>query len=124
MSKDIDSIVREILKQNKEISGLDSHLSKDFIIISKDIVALKKTVKDIDTRLKRMDESIETVLDILKEFTIILDEESERSSWSNEDESNSWSPYDVSSEEYEEEDTEIQDYSSSLEPDEDIENDL
>lgn len=119
MSKDIDNIAREILKQNKEISDIDSHLSKDITAMSKDIIALKKTVKDIDTRLKRMDESIETVLDILKEFTIILDEESERSSWSNEDESNSWSPYDVSSEEYEEEDTEIQDYSSSLEPDED-----
>ena len=117
MSKDIDSIIKEILKQSKEINGMDSHLSKD-------ILALKKTVKDIDTRLKRMDESLQTVLDILKEFTIILgEEESERPSWSNEDESNNWSPYDVA-EEYEEEDADIEDYSSSLEPDEDVEEDL
>lgn len=119
MSKDIDSIIKEILKQSKEINGMDSHLSKD-------ILALKKTVKDIDNRLKRMDESLQTVLDILKEFTIILgeEEESERPSWSNEDESNTWSHYDVE-EEYDEEGADdVEDYSSSLEPDEDVEEDL
>ena len=125
MSKDIDSIIKEILQQNKDINGLDSHISKDFILISKDMIVLKKAVKDIDARLKRMDESLQTVLEILKEFTIILgdEEESERSSWSNEDESNTWTPDDIA-EEYEEEDNDIEDYSSSLEPDEDLEEDL
>ena len=125
MSKDIDSIIKEILQQNKDINGLDSHISKDFILISKDMIVLKKAVKDIDARLKRMDESLQTVLEILKEFTIILgeEEESERSSWSNEDESNTWTPYDIA-EEYEEEDNDIEDYSSSLEPDEELEEDL
>ena len=123
MSKDIDHIAREIHKQNKEISDIDSHLSKDITAMSKDIIALKKTVKDIDIRLQRMDESIETVLEILREFTIMIDDEqSDKDSWSNEDEPTSWSPYDIA--EDEEEDSDIEDYSSSLEPDEDVENDL
>ena len=123
MSKDIDHIAREILKQNKEISDIDSHLSKDITAMSKDIIALKKTVKDIDIRLQRMDESIETVLEILREFTIMIDDEqSDKDSWSNEDEPTSWSPYDIADDE--EEDSDIEDYSSSLEPDEDVENDL
>lgn len=86
MSKDIDQILKEIMKQNKELHNVDSHLSKD-------MVELKKYIKNIENRTKAIDEKLTQLINIINSLTIfIADEDEDEDSVENED----WTPYDES----------------------------
>ena len=47
MSKNIDDVIREVMKSNKEIHNMDTHLTKD-------IVEVKKGIKDAPQLLNLM----------------------------------------------------------------------
>ena len=90
MAKDIENIMKEVIKTNKEIHSIDTTLSKD-------IVELKKSMKNIESKLSSMDRQLSLVLEILESFTLILDEEEEKES------NEGWTPYDNADEAWQDE---------------------
>lgn len=82
MSRDIDSIMKEIIKQNKELHNVDNHLSKD-------MAELKKSIKNIENKTKSIDEKLAQIIDIINNLTIFIGDEDEVESMENED----WTPY-------------------------------
>lgn len=85
MSKDIDSIMKEIIKQNKELHNVDTHLSKD-------MTELKRSIKNIENKTKSIDEKLTQIIDIINNLTIFIGDEEDVESIENED----WTPYDES----------------------------
>lgn len=59
MSKDIDDIYKELLKNTKDISSLDIQVSKE--------------MSDLKKLLKNLDKKISLVLEKIEEFEIVLD---------------------------------------------------
>ena len=90
MAKEIENIMKEVIKNNKELHGIDTGLSKD-------ISELKKSMKNIESKLNSMDRQLSLVLEILESFTLILDEEEEK------EQNESWTPYDNDDEAFQDE---------------------
>lgn len=90
MAKEIENIMKEVIKNNKELHGIDTSLSKD-------ISDLKKSMKNIESKLNSMDRQLSLVLEILESFTLILDEEEEK------EQNESWTPYDNDDEAFQDE---------------------
>jgi hypothetical protein len=67
MSKDIENITREVIKNNKEIHKVDDRLSKELSIIDKDIQNLKKDLKAIGGK-------VDTILDLLNTLIIVMED--------------------------------------------------
>lgn len=83
MSRDIDSIAKEIIKTNKELHQVDDRLSKD--------------INDIKRILKNMEKKLDLVLKKIEEFEIIMDAAEiieEHMDDENEKYNTEWSPYD------------------------------
>lgn len=83
MSRDIDSIAKEIIKTNKELHQVDDRLSKDN--------------NDIKKILKNLEKKIDLVLNKIQEFEVIMDAaEIIEEHMEDEDEkyNTEWSPYD------------------------------
>jgi DNA anti-recombination protein RmuC len=90
MSKNIDDIVKEVMKNNKELHTMDNHLTKD-------ISELKRSVKNIEAKIQRMDGIIQKVYDTLEAITIALHdaeiEEAMMEDLEEQEESEDWTPY-------------------------------
>lgn len=82
MSKDFDNIMKEILKQNKELHNVDNHLSKD-------IAELKRSLKNIENKTKSIDEKLTQIINIINNLTIFIGEDEDEESMENEE----WTPY-------------------------------
>ena len=91
MAKDIENIMKEVIKNNKELHGIDNGLSKD-------ISELKKGMKNIESKLNSMDRQLSLVLEILESFTLILDEEE-----AEQEAKENWTPYDNADEAWQDE---------------------
>ena len=91
MAKDIENIMKEVTKTNKEIHSIDT-------TVSKDIVELKKSMKNIESKLNSMDRQLSLVLEILESFTLILDEEE-----AEQEAKENWTPYDNADEAWQDE---------------------
>ena len=95
MTKDINHVIQEIAKQDKQlhnIQNIDTSLSKDMSILKKEISDLKKYVKTLEHK-------IDAVLEIMVEFrdaVEMVQDDAESS------ENPDWTPYD--DEEYNRED--------------------
>jgi ethanolamine utilization cobalamin adenosyltransferase len=70
MPKDLDDIYKKIDQSQKETNKQNTELSKDQDKIIKDIVEIKKEVKNIAFK-------VDTMLEILNNFTIMLAEAEE-----------------------------------------------
>ena len=70
MSKDFDDIYKKIDQSHKDLSKIDNAISKDQDKMMKDIIEIKKEVKDIAFK-------VDTMLEILNSFTIMLAEDDE-----------------------------------------------
>jgi archaellum component FlaC len=83
MSKNIDDILKEITKSNKDLSAIDCSISKE-------TSEIKKNIKSIDTKLKNLEKKIDSIAEILNTFIILIGDEAE-----DEDaiENQEWSPY-------------------------------
>jgi seryl-tRNA synthetase len=82
MSREIDSIIKDINKNHKELCQTDNKLSKELFSIKKDLENLKKETVVIHKK-------IDTILEILSNLHVmILDEED-----LDDEENSEWSPY-------------------------------
>jgi hypothetical protein len=104
MSKNIDDVIREVMKSNKEIHNMDNHLTKD-------ILEVKKGIKNIENKMKVLENKIEQVIDLLNTFTILISDmdDMDDSDIDDEEENEDWTPYDQK-EDYEPEDNEEDQY--------------
>lgn len=105
MSKEIDDVYKEVIKNNKDIRSIDEKLSKD-------ITETKKILKNLDKK-------ISAILEKIEEFEVIIDAAEILQSKIDEDEDNDaegWQPY---NDDYQSEDYENYDYTEDDE-DEDI----
>ena len=91
MTKDINHVIQEIAKQDKQLHSIDTSLSKDMSILKKDISDLKKYVKTLEHK-------IDTVLEIMVEFRDAVEMAQDDAESS---ENPDWTPY--SDEEYDRE---------------------
>jgi hypothetical protein len=70
MSRDFDDIYKKIDQSHKDLYSNDKEMSKDQEKMRKDILEIKKEVKDIAFK-------VDTMLEILNSFTIMLAEDDE-----------------------------------------------
>jgi hypothetical protein len=68
MSRDIDHIIKDVLKKQDD-------LFKNENLISKDIISLKKDIDNIKKETKAISNKIDLILEILNNFTIMLFDE-------------------------------------------------
>jgi predicted nucleic acid-binding Zn-ribbon protein len=68
MSKNIDDVIKEVMKSNKEIHNMDAHISKD-------ISELKKGIKNIENKIKTIENKLDQTIDLLNTFTMLLTEQ-------------------------------------------------
>lgn len=89
MSKEIDNIIKEIAKSNKQLQNVDSHLTKD-------INGIKQSIKTIETKLRSLESKIDQAIDILNTFTILISDQDEDldSEMEYGEEREDWNPYD------------------------------
>ena len=104
MSKNIDDVIKEVMKSNKEIHNMDTHLTKD-------ILEVKKGIKNIESKMKVLENKIEQAIDLLNTFTILISDmdDMDDSDIDDEEENEDWTPYDQK-EDYEPEDNEEDQY--------------
>jgi hypothetical protein len=104
MSKNIDDVIKEVMKSNKEIHDMDNHLTKD-------ILEVKKGIKNIENKMKLLENKIDQAIDILNTFTILISDmgDMDDSDLDDEEENEDWTPYDQK-EDYEPEDNEDDQY--------------
>jgi hypothetical protein len=104
MSKNIDDVIKEVMKSNKEIHNMDTHLTKD-------ILEVKKGIKNLENKMKVLENKIEQAIDLLNTFTILISDmdDMEDSDIDDEEENEDWTPYDQK-EDYEPEDNEDDQY--------------
>jgi hypothetical protein len=100
MSKNIDDVIKEVMKSNKEIHDMDNHLTKDN-------VEVKKGIKNIENKIKLLENKIDQAIDILNTFTILISDmdDMDDSDIDDEEENEDWTPYDQK-EDYEPDDDE------------------
>jgi HJR/Mrr/RecB family endonuclease len=104
MSKNIDDVIKEVMKSNKEIHNIDNHLTKD-------IVELKKGIKNIENKIKFLENKIDQAIEILNTFTILISDMEDMNDVDidDEEENEDWTPYDEQGD-YELEDNEDDQY--------------
>jgi hypothetical protein len=97
MSKNIDDVIKEVMKSNKDIHNMDTHISTD-------IAEVKKSIKGIEIKIKVLENKIDQAIDILNTFTILIadqdDEDMEEGDDYLNEEKNEWSPYETEEEDY------------------------
>jgi len=90
MSKNIDDVIREVMKSNKEIHNIDNHVSKD-------MAEMKRQIKSLESKILRMDETLQKVYDTLEAITIALHdaeiEEAMMEDLEEQEENEDWTPY-------------------------------
>lgn len=87
MSRDFDDIYKKIDQSHKDLYSNDKEMSKDQEKMRKDILEIKKEVKNIATK-------VDTMLEILNSFTLMLAEDDEdlEENYDIEDSDESWVP--------------------------------
>lgn len=114
MSKDIENIMKEVIKSNKEIHNIDRSMSLD-------IIDLKKGIKNIENKIKSMDDTLTKLFDIMNTIIILIEEsENYEEDVEEESEKEEWTPYDEENFSYEDSydddddnDTYFQDYKNN-----------
>lgn len=104
MSKDIDDILKEITKSNKDLHKVDDKISKEIDSLNKDMQIIKRDVKTISLKIDQILELLMTLSVFIEDAENILDEEDVDEYSSNEGwlpEVNEWESH---QEEYDEED--------------------
>lgn len=77
MSRDFDDIIKHINSANKNLGQNDMDISKQIDALSKDNQDLIKDIKDIKKQIKDISFKVDTMLEILNNFTIMLAEDDE-----------------------------------------------
>lgn len=75
MSRDIDDVIKEVMKSNKEIHKVDDKLSKELNGLDRDIQGLKKDIKSLSDKLDDVLEILNTLTIFIEDAESILDED-------------------------------------------------
>jgi uncharacterized coiled-coil DUF342 family protein len=67
MSKEINDIIKEVVKQTQDLEKSDNKLNSDVSDISREIKSIKKDIK-------KMSEKIDDILDLLNTLTIFIED--------------------------------------------------
>lgn len=67
MSRNIDDVIKEVVKSSKELHKVDDKLSKEIGSIEKEILTLKKDIKGLASK-------IDEILNILNTLTIFIED--------------------------------------------------
>lgn len=67
MSRDINDVIKEVIKSSKELHKVDDKLSKEISSIEKEILTLKKDIKGLSSK-------IDEILNILNTLTIFIED--------------------------------------------------
>ena len=67
MSREFNDLIKEVLKNNKEISKIDDKISKDVGGLEKEILLIKKDIKHISNK-------IDSIFDILNTLSIFIED--------------------------------------------------
>lgn len=67
MSRDFNDLIKEVLKNNKEINKIDDKISKDIGGLEKEIMLIKKDIKQISNK-------IDSIFDILNTLSIFIED--------------------------------------------------
>ena len=94
MSKDIDDVSKQLDKISKEIDSNNRLTEKDLIEIYKQNNKLAKEISEIKKEITSMAFKIDTMLEILNNFTIMLAEDDEdlEENYHIEDSEETWVP--------------------------------
>lgn len=77
MSRDFNDISKRIDQSNKDLHKEESELVKALIVLNKDQEKSTKDISGIKKQIKDISNKIDLILDILQNFTIMLEEEEE-----------------------------------------------
>ena len=77
MPKDLDQISKQIDKNTKELLDTDKSLSRELTELYKHNVKLSKEIADIKKEIKDIGFKVDTILEIINNFTIMLTEDDE-----------------------------------------------
>lgn len=77
MSRDFDDIYKKIDQSHKELYKQDSNISKDLDLVNKNQEKILKEISDIKKEVKDITFKVDTMLEILNSFTIMLAEDDE-----------------------------------------------
>ena len=94
MPKDLDQISKQIDKLNKEVCDNDKLISKEIIDLYRHNIKLSKEIADIKKEVLNMAFKIDSMLEILNNFTIMLAEDDEdlAENYDIDDPNESWVP--------------------------------
>jgi uncharacterized coiled-coil DUF342 family protein len=67
MSREINDIIKEVVKQTQDLQKSDNKLNSDVSDISKEIQSIKKDIKKVS-------EKIDNILDLLNTLTIFIED--------------------------------------------------
>jgi hypothetical protein len=67
MSRDFDNIIKEIVKNNKELDKMDDKISKNIAGLEKDIAIIKKDMKTISSKL-------DGIFDMLSSLSVFIED--------------------------------------------------
>lgn len=67
MSRDINDIIKEVVKQTQDLQKADNKLTNDVSDISKEIQTIKKDIQNVS-------EKIDDILDVLNTLTIFIED--------------------------------------------------
>lgn len=96
MPKDIDDLNKQLDKMSKEINNNDKLIEKDLVAIYKQNTELSKEICNLKKEVTSMAFKIDTMLEILNNFTIMLAEDDEdlADNYDIDDADESWVPKD------------------------------
>jgi regulator of replication initiation timing len=75
MSKNIDDVIKEVIKTNKDLHKVDVRFSKDLLDMQKDIAGIYREIKTMSAKVDSMIEIISALTIFIEEAEDILDDE-------------------------------------------------
>ena len=75
MSKNIDDVIKEVIKTNKDLHKVDVRFSKDLLDMQKDIAGIYREIKTMSAKVDSMIEIISALTIFIEEAEYILDDE-------------------------------------------------
>jgi len=96
MPKDIDDLNKQLDKMSKKMNSNDNLIEKDLVAIYKQNAELSKEISNLKKEVADMAFKIDTMLEILNNFTIMLAEDDEdlADNYDIDDADESWVPKD------------------------------
>lgn len=84
MSRDFDNIIKEVIKNSKELNKIDDKISKDIAGLEKDISLIKKDLKNIGSKINDIFDMLSTLSIFIEDAENIVSDDDDEEYQSNE----------------------------------------